>query len=33
VYLPPTVALILFGVGWNVLGDSLNAALNPRSDH
>ncbi len=30
VYLPPTVALILFGIGWNLLGDGLNDALNPR---
>lgn len=30
VYLPPTIALILFGVGWNLLGDGLNAMLNPR---
>jgi peptide/nickel transport system permease protein len=32
VYLPPTIALILFGIGWNLLGDGLNDALNPR-DH
>lgn len=32
VYLPPTLALILFGIGWNLLGDGLNDALNPR-DH
>ena len=30
VYIPPTVALILFGIGWNLLGDGLNRALNPR---
>jgi len=30
-FLPPTLALVLFGVGWNLLGDSLNEALNPRS--
>lgn len=30
VYIPPTAALILFGVGWNLLGDGLNAMLNPR---
>lgn len=30
VYVPPTIALILFGVGWNLLGDGLNDALNPR---
>ena len=29
-YLPVTIALILFGVGWNLLGDGLNAALNPK---
>jgi peptide/nickel transport system permease protein len=32
VYLPPTIALIFFGIGWNLLGDGLNDALNPR-DH
>jgi len=32
VYLPPTIALILFGIGWNLVGDGLNDALNPR-DH
>jgi peptide/nickel transport system permease protein len=31
VFLPITLALILFGVSWNLLGDSLNAALNPRN--
>jgi peptide/nickel transport system permease protein len=30
VYLPPTIALILFGISWNLLGDGLNDALNPR---
>lgn len=29
VYLPITIALILFGLGWNVLGDGLNAVMNP----
>jgi len=28
-YLPVTVALILFGIGWNLLGDGLNLTLNP----
>ena len=28
-YLPPTLALIFFGIGWNLLGDGLNDALNP----
>jgi peptide/nickel transport system permease protein len=30
VYLPPTIALVFFGIGWNLLGDGLNDALNPR---
>jgi peptide/nickel transport system permease protein len=29
-YIPPTLALILFGIGWNLLGDGLNDWLNPR---
>ena len=32
VYLPATVALVLFGIGWNLLGDGLNAVLDPRID-
>ena len=28
-FLPVSLALILFGVGWNLLGDGLNTALNP----
>ena len=28
-FIPISLALILFGVGWNLLGDGLNAALNP----
>jgi hypothetical protein len=32
VYLPVTLALILFGVGWNLLGDGLNDLLNPRTE-
>lgn len=31
VFLPVTIALILFGVGWNLLGDGLIDAMNPRS--
>jgi peptide/nickel transport system permease protein len=31
VFLPLTLALVLFGVGWNLLGDGLNALLNPRT--
>ena len=31
VFVPATLALILFGIGWNLLGDGINDALNPRS--
>ncbi len=31
VFLPVTIALILFGIGWNLLGDGLIDAKNPRS--
>jgi peptide/nickel transport system permease protein len=31
VFLPMTLALIVFGVAWNALGDGLNVALNPRA--
>jgi len=31
VFLPVTLALIAFGIGWNLIGDGLNDALNPRS--
>lgn len=31
VFLPATLALVLFGIGWNLLGDGLNDALNPRA--
>ena len=31
VFLPATIALVLFGIGWNLLGDGLNDALNPRT--
>lgn len=31
VFLPATLALILFGIGWNLLGDGLNDWLNPRN--
>jgi peptide/nickel transport system permease protein len=30
-FLPVTLALILFGIGWNLLGDGLNDMLNPRT--
>ena len=29
VFVPATLALILFGIGWNLLGDGLNSALDP----
>ena len=29
VYLPTTLAIVLFGVGWNLLGDGLNDLLDP----
>jgi len=32
VFLPATLALIFFGVGWNLLGDGLNRAMDPRAD-
>ncbi len=30
-YIPVTLALIFFGIGWNLLGDGLNMVLNPRT--
>lgn len=32
-YIPVTLALILFGVGWNLLGDGLNDVLNPHEHY
>lgn len=29
-FIPSTLAIVLFGVGWNLLGDGLNDRLNPR---
>jgi len=29
-YIPVTLAIVLFSVGWNLLGDGLNDRLNPR---
>jgi len=29
-FLPATLAVLLFGIGWNLLGDGLNDRLNPR---
>ena len=31
VFLPPTLAVMLFGIVWNMLGDGLNDALDPQS--
>ncbi len=31
VFLPATLALVLFGIGWNLIGDGLNEVLNPRT--
>jgi ABC-type dipeptide/oligopeptide/nickel transport system permease subunit len=31
VFLPATLVLIFFGIGWNLLGDGLNLALNPKA--
>jgi peptide/nickel transport system permease protein len=31
VYIPITLAFILFGMAWNLLGDGLNAILNPKT--
>ncbi|MBE2197504.1 MAG: ABC transporter permease [Anaerolinea sp.] len=30
-FMPVTLALILFSIGWNLLGDGLNTMLNPRT--
>lgn len=30
VFLPVTLALVFFGIGWNLLGDGLNDLLNPQ---
>ena len=32
-FVPVSLALILFGIGWNLLGDGLNTALNPHKNH
>ena len=32
-FVPVSLALILFSVSWNLLGDGLNAFLNPRATH
>ena len=30
VFIPATLTIIFFGMGWNILGDGLNDALDPR---
>ncbi len=30
VFLPITIALVLFGIGWSLLGDGINDMMNPR---
>ncbi len=32
VWLPVTLAIILFGVGWNLLGDEINFWMNPKNE-
>ncbi len=32
VYIPATLALILFGIGWNLLGDGLSELLDPHDE-
>jgi peptide/nickel transport system permease protein len=32
VYIPATLVLILFGIGWNLFGDGLGELLDPRDD-
>jgi peptide/nickel transport system permease protein len=31
VFVPVTLALVIFGIGWNLLGDGLNDWLDPQS--
>jgi peptide/nickel transport system permease protein len=33
VWLPVTLTIILFGVGWNMLGDEINYWMNPKKDY
>jgi peptide/nickel transport system permease protein len=32
VYVPATLALVLFGIGWNLVGDGLSELLDPRDN-
>jgi peptide/nickel transport system permease protein len=29
-YIPPSVAIVLFSIGWNLVGDGLREVLDPR---
>lgn len=29
-YLPPSIAIVFFSIGWNLIGDSLRDILDPR---
>ena len=31
VFIPPTIAVMLFGIAWNIFGDSLNDLFDPRA--
>lgn len=31
VFIPPSLVIVLFGIGWNLIGDGLNEWLNPRT--
>jgi peptide/nickel transport system permease protein len=33
VFLPPTLAVMVFGIAWNILGDGLNDVFDPTSHH
>lgn len=31
VFMPATIAILFFGIAWNIIGDGLNDAINPRN--
>ena len=31
-FLPTTIAIIFYGIGWNLVGDGVNVLLNPRGE-
>jgi peptide/nickel transport system permease protein len=31
VFIPPTLAVMLFGIAWNMFGDGLSDVFDPRS--